>query len=103
MILSNGIEIDKSAVLSNINRITNLIFKILPIREEGGDWRAPLQTVVLELTGAKELLQYQVDLFPLICKLEVLKQLDGEDDFLDFRKTIFECLGIMGKIKSCLD
>ena len=42
------------------------------------------------------------DLFPLLCKLEALLTLDQEDDFFMFRKTIFECLGLMNGLKKCL-
>ena len=39
MVIKYGADIDKEAILANINRITNLIFKLLPSREEGLDWQ----------------------------------------------------------------
>ena len=43
-----NIDIDKNAIIENIDRIINQIFKLLPSREEGGDWQAPLQNLILE-------------------------------------------------------
>jgi hypothetical protein len=35
--------------------------------------------------------------------MEALTTLTGEDDYLAFRKLIFECLGLLKQLKSCLD
>ena len=96
------IEFDSEAVAKNIDRITNQIFKLLPSREEGGDWQTPLQNLILELTGMKILLNDQIELFSLLCKLEALTSLTEEDDFFVFRKLIFECLNLLSGIKKCL-
>ena len=103
MVFKYGLEFDKEAVKTNINRLTNQIFKLLPSREEGGDWETPLNNIILEITGMKELWVDQVSLFPLLCRLEALLVLNGEDDFFAFRKLIFESLKLMNQIKVCLD
>ena len=102
MIFKYDIEFDSDVVKKNLDRITNQIFKLLPSREEGGDWETPLQNLILEITGMKELWVDQQSLFPLLCKLEALLTLTEEDDFLAFRKLIFECLGLLNTIKQCL-
>ena len=48
MVFKYDIEFDKDAVMKNINRITDRIFKLLPSREEGGDWETPLKNLILE-------------------------------------------------------
>jgi hypothetical protein len=103
MVLKYNLEIDNDAIKKNIDRITNQIFKLLPSREEGGDWETPLQNLILEITGMKILWVDQPNLFSLLCRLEALSTLTEEDDFLAFRKLIFECLRLMNQIKSCLD
>lgn len=95
----NNSIVSNEAVLSNLNRITNQIYKLLPSREEGIDWEKPLQTLIIELTGMNNLLADQVNLFSLLCKLEALKTLNKEEDFLLYRKTIFECLGLLDEVK----
>lgn len=102
MILKYDANIQDEAIIKNIDRITNQIFKLLPNREEGGDWQTPLQNLIIEIAGMNELFLDHADLFPLLCKLEALLTLDNEDDFLMFRKTIFECLGLMNELKKCL-
>lgn len=102
VIIKYDIEFDNDAVIKNIDRITNQIFKLLPSREEVGDWETPLQNLILEIVGMKALWVDQVKLFSLLCRMEALSSLTEEDDFLAFRKLIFECLGILKEIKKCL-
>lgn len=100
MILKYNAEIDNHAIENSIKRITNQIYKLLPNREENVDWEKPLETIIEELAGMDRLLigQHNI-LFPLICKLEGLFALTEEDDFLLFRRTIFECLSLISSLK----
>jgi hypothetical protein len=100
MQMKHEIIINDSAVLNSIKRLTNLIFKLLPEREENLDWQSPLKTIILELAGMDKLLIDQHDvLFPLLCKLEGLFILTQEEDFPMFKRTIFECLSLMNDLK----
>lgn len=103
MVIKYNVEINDNAIEKNIDRITNQIFKLLPNREEGGDWESPLQNLIIELTGMSRLVEDHLNLFPLLCKLEALLTLTEEDDFLAFRKIIFECLGLCNTIKKVLE
>jgi hypothetical protein len=38
MVLKYDVDIDKNNIERHINKITNLIYKMLPIREEGKEW-----------------------------------------------------------------
>ena len=102
MVIKYNVDIQDEAILKNIDRITNQIFKLLPSREEGGDWMTPLEGLIIEVAGMAELLKDHCDLFSLLCKMESLLNLTKEEDFLNYRKTIFECLGLMNGIKICL-
>ena len=104
IIKNRGVELefDNKAIIDNIDRITNRIFKLLPSREEGGDWQTPLNNIIIEIQGMKILWDDQPKLFSLLCKLEALNSLTEEDEFLVFRKIIFECLGVLNDIKKCL-
>jgi len=97
--MNASVAISNEAIQNNLNRITNQIYKLLPNREEGLDWKKPLQTLIIELTGMSALLPDQTELFSLLCKLEALKTLDKDEDFVLYRKTIFECLGLLDNIK----
>ena len=103
MVLKYNIEIDNSAIEVNLKRITNQIYKLLPMREEGGDWETTLQNLIYEIVGMKILWVDQPKLFSLLCKMEALTTLNGEDQFFIFIKMIFECLSLLGEIKRCLE
>lgn len=107
MILKNNIEIDANAVHASIKKLTNQIYKLLPNREENIDWQTPLTTVIEEIGGMSRLLENHEVLFTLLCKLEGLFTLTGEDDFFLYRRTIFECLNLLstlkGEIEECQD
>lgn len=84
------------ALVKNVN----LIYKLLPLREEGSDWVKPLETILEELVGMNRLLiDLQPELFPIICKLEGLFSLTNDEDMLLYRRTIFECLSLLSKLK----
>lgn len=99
MLIKYDITIDKNIVIARLKKDLNQIYKLLPIREEQGDWRKPLDTLIEELTGMESLFldnDYQEYLFILLCKLEGLKTLDN--DFMLYRRIIFECLSIMQEL-----
>lgn len=102
MVIKYDTEIKDEAILANIDRITNQIFKLLPNREEGLDWETPLQNLIIELAGMDRLLEDHVNLFSILCKLEDLLTLTKPDDFFMFRKIIFECLSQMNEVKKCV-
>lgn len=104
MLLANNIEINKSAIEYNLKRLTNQIYKLLPNREENIDWQIPLSTIVEELAGMSRLMpKQQEQIFPLLCKLEGLHSLTGEDDFFQYRRTIFECLNLLQVLKDTVE
>lgn len=106
MILKYDIVIENEAVVAALKRLVNQTYKLLPSREEGVNWEMPLETIIEELAGMARLFlpSYHKIFFPLICKLEGLFELTEEDDFLLFRRIIFECLSLLNElIKVCQD
>ena len=102
MVIKYNAEISDANIIKNIDRITNQIFKLLPLREEGGDWETPLKNLILEVVGMNQLIGHQIDLFSLLCRMEALLTLKDEKDFMQFRTLIFECLGLINGVKECL-
>ena len=94
-------EIDNEIVIKNLKRIINQTYKLLPNREEGVDWSTPLSTISEEIAGMAELFKEDLgsEILTLLCKLEGLSSL-AEDDFFNFRRTIFECLNLLNKIEN---
>ena len=65
MVLKYDIQIAEDAIIENIDRIINQIFKLLPSREERGDWETPLHNLILEVGGMNKLLSDQTILISL--------------------------------------
>lgn len=98
-----NLELKEETVQTKIKRMTNQLYKLLPSREEGADWETPLSTRIEELAGMQRLFEEnEVEFFSLLCKLEGLFTLTDEDDFFLFRRTIFECLGLMNRLGESL-
>ena len=100
MILKYDINIPNSTISNRLRNLVNQIYKLLPSREEGMDWEKPLETILEEIVGMYRLMNcgYSDFYFPLLNKLEGLFSLTQEKDFACFRRTIFECLGLMNSL-----
>ena len=105
MMIKYNAEIDNQAIYENLHRLINQIYKLLPSREEQVDWQKPLETIIEEVSGMSRLLPNCHNiLFLLLCKLEGLTQLTQDNQFLLYRRTIFECLGLIGELQQqCQD
>lgn len=103
MMIKYCANISAGAVGYNLKRLTNQIYKLLPSREERLDWEKPLETIIEELAGMDKMLidQHEI-LFPLLCKLKGLSILTQDEDFGLFRRTIFECLGLINALRKSI-
>lgn len=101
MLLKYNINFSQDIIQNDIKRIINQTYKLLPTRQEGNDWQKPLKTIIEELIGMKRLFlgQQEESFFILLCKLEGLFEYSSNEDFSDYRRIIFECLSLLGKIK----
>ncbi len=101
MVLTTGACIDIKAIRNIIKKMTNHVYKLLPMREEGGQWRKLLETLVIQLSGMKRLIEGQDELiFSLLCKMEGLLSLsDDERDDTSYRRVIFDCLGLLNTLE----
>lgn len=95
-----NLTVSEETVRKSIKRIINLTYKLLPTREEGGDWKKPLETIIEELVGINDLFLDQQDkIFVIICKLQGIFNLTEKDDFQLYRRTIFECLSLLNGLE----
>lgn len=89
VITKYDMRISKEEYNSYLKTLTNKIYKLLPLREEGLDWVKHLNTIMIEISGFGSLVGVQPSLISLLAKLE---SLNSVRDFMSYRKTIFECL-----------
>ena len=90
-------EFDTAVLEADINRLTNQLWKLIPMRENGEEWGIQLDTVLLEVAGLSEIFKGQLNYLVLLTKLEGLK-ISGTD-FEIYRKTVFECISLLRGIK----
>ena len=86
------IEFTDEQVKSNVQRLTNQLWKLIPMREHEEDWSKQLETVILEIVGLDEIF-IGPSFIQLLSKLEGLRKEDINFEF--YRKTIFECISLL--------
>ena len=80
---------------TNVRRLTNQLWKLIPMREHEEDWPKQLDTVILEIAGMNEI--FITPLFlQLLCKLEGLRT--QETSFELYRKTVFESISLLQEL-----
>lgn len=97
--LKHDIVIEEQCIDKRLKKLINQVYRLLPTREEGGDWEKPLETILEEFGGMSRLFSTQVNFFSLVSKLEGLYKYTREEDFINFRRVIFECLSLINEIK----
>ena len=55
MITKYGFSISVEDIEKNIKRLTNQLWKLIPMRENNEDWIKQLETVIIEIAGLNEI------------------------------------------------
>lgn len=77
----------------NVSRLTNQMWKLIPMKENNEDWKKQLDTVILEIAGLNEIFVKNPQFLQLLSKLEGMKKINP--DFSLYRKTVFESIGLL--------
>lgn len=91
-----NIEIRQEDIRKNVQRLTNQLWKLIPMREHEEDWMKQLDTVILEIAGLNEIFVGSAFL-QLLSKLEGLRV--QETTFELYRKTIFESISLLQEMR----
>ena len=75
------------------NKLKGRIYGLLCEKEKECSWEKFLDTIITELMGLSDV-DNTINFWPLIGKLSALRYLNYEY----FRKTIFECINIVGEL-----
>ena len=95
MIDKYNIGFEAEVIEKDVQRLTNQLWKLIPMREHDEDWKKQLDTVIIEITGLNEIFMGPVFL-QLLSKLEGLKV--KETTFELYRKTIFESISLLQEL-----
>lgn len=90
-----NIGFDEEVIKKDVQRLTNQLWKLIPMREHEEDWQKQLDTVIIEIAGLNEIFMGPVFL-QLLSKLEGLKV--KEIQFELYRKTIFESISLLQEL-----
>ena len=99
MITKYGFEISIEVIEKMKTRLTNQLWKLIPMKENEEDWLKQLDTVILEIAGMYEVFVWDPQFLSLLAKLEGLKK-QQDIDFSFYRKTVFECISLMRGLNS---
>jgi hypothetical protein len=95
LITKYGFEFRAHDIEVNVRRLTNQLWKLIPMREHEEDWEKQLDTVIIEIAGLNEIF-----IGPVF--LQALSKLEGlrvqETNFELYRKTVFECISLIQEL-----
>ena len=92
-----GFDISQESIATNAMRLTNQMWKLIPMRENDEDWGQQLESVIIQVSGLNEIFMFNPLFLQLLSKLEGL--LAEDVDFQIYRKVIFECIRLLQELK----
>ena len=96
--MQNSLNINFSyeVIEKNIIRLTNQMWKLIPMRENEENWEKQLNTVILEIAGLGEIFAESPQFLQLLSKLKGLSI--EETSFEFYRKTVFESITLLREV-----
>lgn len=94
-----GFSVPVEVIENNVRRLTNQLWKLIPMREHNEDWQKQLDTVLLEIAGLNEIFMDPLFL-QLLSKLEGLRTI--ETNFELYRKTVFESISLIQELNHAI-
>jgi hypothetical protein len=93
------IIIPDSILVSDVKRLTNQLWKLIPMRENEENWVGQLDSLHIEISGLGSLAKINEDenFLILLSKLEGLRVKDSS--FSVYRKTVFECISLLRELR----
>ena len=91
---------DEKIIQTDLRRLVNQIWKLLPMKEKEEDWKKQLSSVLIELHGLSDMFDDQLNLLILLSKLEGLVH---TEDFMSYRLTVFGAISLLTGIANSLN
>lgn len=86
-------EFSNDIIHQNTIRLINQLWKLIPMRENGENWKKQLTTVINEIAGLKEIFLSDPHFLQILSKLEGLQVVESEFD--EYRKVVFESISLL--------
>lgn len=88
-------DFDIELIRTDLRRLLNQVWKLLPMRENKENWQKQLYAVLNELHGLHKLFGDQLNFLILLSKLEGLMMVE---DFMVFRTVVFSSISILTEL-----
>ena len=92
-------QFSNSVIVSDLRRLINQIWKLLPMRENEEDWQKQLDSVLVELRGLHVMFGDQLDFLILLSKLEGLHE---TTNFMTYRVTVFSAISLLTELTNSI-
>ena len=92
-----NIDFSKEEIKEEIIRLTNQLWKLIPMWENNEDWEKQLNTVIIDIAGKDEIFLHNSHFLQLLSKLEGLR-VSEDIEFNIYRKTVFECINLINEV-----
>ena len=89
-------DVDAAIVKEDLIRLTNQIWKLIPMRENGEAWGSQLDNIIIEIVGLEKI--FSLNFLILISKLEGLKERGIDLSFSSWRRNIFKAINLLGEV-----
>ncbi len=96
---ARNVEFDNKIIVSDLRRLINQIWKVLPMRENNEDWQRQVNMVLIELYGLHAMFGDQLDFLILISKLEGMHE---SQNFETYRATVFSVITLLTELTNSL-
>lgn len=93
-----GIAFTDVEINDEVIRLTNQLWKLIPMWENEEDWLKQLDTVIIDIAGKDEIFLHNSHFLQLLSKLEGIRVKENDIEFNIFRKTVFECINIINEV-----
>lgn len=93
-------EFNNELIISNLRRLINQIWKLLPMKENEEDWQKQLDSVLVELRGLHAMFGDQLEFLIIISKLEGLREVNN---FIVYRANVFNVISLLTELTNSID
>lgn len=90
-----GFDVSVEDFMVNIKRLTNQLWKLIPMYENNEDWKKQLDSVILEIAGLNEIM-LSPQFLQLLSKLEGIKT--QNNSFELHRRTVFQSISLLQEL-----
>ena len=91
-------EFSAEVINKNITRLTNQLWKLIPMRENEENWEKQLNIVTIEIAGLNRIFLQTPQFLQMLSKLEGISEI-RDLDFSDYRRTVFEVINLLQELK----